>query len=339
MTKQRSDRGGLVRAGQLPLLKELADELEKTPAAPAPVKNERKALTPQILTDGELIRPEDIAYVHSIFLQCFMPVRHNANNRQLWQTDCGNASLAIHAGLLVKPDSPRTFKQCVVPAGPKARIITAYINDYAYRHKTPDIDLGESMRKFMDSAGVPVCGSNGKELQREMENVAAADIYLGVWHPGVSAHQKKAAVSEELSFWIDKNPNQQTLWQPRMKLSHGYYQSLMAGEHLAPIHWPAYMALQHNPRAMDIFALLCYRLRTIHPRKPVTIHADVLHGMFGRDIKQRKHFWPEFLKALAEALAQYRQAENSINVLEDKSAMRLGYAPPLIPHRKIGRIV
>jgi hypothetical protein len=225
-----------------------------------------------------------------------------------------------------------------VPAGPKARIVTAYIGDYAMRHKSPEIDLGESMRKFMDRAGVPVCGSNGKELQRELENVAAADMYLGVFNSGVSAQQTKAAVSAEFSFWIDRNPNQKTLWQPRMTLSSEFYNSLMAGEHLAPIHWPRYMALQHSARAMDVFAFLCYRLRTIPLRRPVLLHADTLHAMFGRDIKQRKHFWPRFTAALKLALEQYPQASSSVAVLDDNSGIRLGYAPPLIPHRKAGRI-
>jgi hypothetical protein len=56
----QSGNDGLKKLGDLPLLRDLASV--------SPV-------------DSELIRPEDISYVHSIFLQCFMPVRHSFNGR------------------------------------------------------------------------------------------------------------------------------------------------------------------------------------------------------------------------------------------------------------------
>ena len=33
----------------------------------------------------EVIRPDDITYTHSLFVQCFMPVRHHKNNAQEWE--------------------------------------------------------------------------------------------------------------------------------------------------------------------------------------------------------------------------------------------------------------
>jgi Plasmid encoded RepA protein len=326
MTKRRSTTDGSIRVGhvELPLLK-------------AREQDQRKLITPEIFTEGELIDPKHIAYVPSIFLQCFLPVRHNEQNRLEWETGNRNAKLIITAGRLINPEKPGEIKRCVVPAGPKARIITAYINDYAYREKTPEIDLGQNLHRAMQKMNVAVCGSNARELHREVENVAAAEILMGLWLPDGSAQQKTAKVSEDVSFWVEKNPNQQTIWQPRMTLSHRYYASIQDSEHIAPVYWPALAALQHNARAMDIFVFLSYRLRSIPLRRPITLSAEVLHAMFGRDIKQRYHFWPRFLNALKQALEQYPQAQNSIAIFEDNSGIKLGYAPPLIPHRKIGR--
>lgn len=327
MEKRDGSRGGLGRAGELPLLKGISDE----PAA-SKLKEPRSARLSDFV-GAEIIRPEDLAYTHSVFVQCFMPVRHNQKNQRRWQTDCGQASLVIRAGELLKPSSPGTFKECVVPAGPKARIIVGYINDYAYRHKTPVIDLGDTMREFMRKANIPIGGKNGKELQRELENFAAAEILLGVWTPDGSAHQEQTKVAQRMSFWIDKNPDQRTLWQPEMTLSGAYHHALMDGEHVAPIHWPANIALQHNTRAMDILNFLTYRLRKpLH--KPVHLHAKVLHAMFGRDVRELRHFWPRFLIALEEALKHYPMAR--VEPLND--ALKLYDSPPLIPYRKIGRI-
>jgi Plasmid encoded RepA protein len=267
-----------------------------------------------------------------------MPLRHNENNRQRWQTKCGSVSLVIRAGELLKPDTQADFKLCDVPAGPKARIITAYINDYAYRHKTPQIELGRNLHQAMQRMKIGVGGKNSKELTREVENIAAAEILMGLWLPDGNAHQKTAKISEDVSFWIEKNPDQQTIWQPTMTLSRRYYASIEESQHIAPIYWPAYVALQHNARAMDIHNFLTYRLRTIRPNRPVTIHADALKSQFGRDIQEQRHFWPHFVKALREALEQYPQAKNSVALLEDNSGVRLGYAQPIIPYKKLGRI-
>lgn len=145
---------GLTKTGNLPLAFDLAEELSTPQAEP-------EVATPEIIAHSEMIRTEDLAYTHSVFVQCFMPVRHNDKNQRRWQTDCGHTSLVIRAGELLKPDSPGEFKECVVPAGPKARIVVAYINDHAYRRRSPVIDLGDSMREFMRSAGIPVGGKKG----------------------------------------------------------------------------------------------------------------------------------------------------------------------------------
>jgi hypothetical protein len=232
----------------------------------------------------------------------------------------------------VDPDNPGTFRECAVPAGPKARLLITYINDYAFRHKTPRIPLGDSLRDAMHKMDVPVGGKNGKELHRELENIAAAEINLGLWAAdGSSAHHHRTSVAEEMSFWMEKDAQQRTLWQPEMLLSAQYFRSLCAGGHIAPLHWEAYIALQHNARAMDIFTFLSYRLRK-PLQQPVLLHASVLHAMFGRDIKLLKHFWPEFLKALREALKWYPSVR--LEILDD--AIKLYSSPPLIPYRKTG---
>jgi len=280
-----------------------------------------------------VIRPEDIGYTHPVFLQCFMPIRHNAANTQRWQTDCGRASLVLRAGELIKPGSQNTFKQCSVPAGPKARIINAYISDYALRHKTPLIPLGDSMRQAMDRMNMPIGGANGKELKRELENFAAAEITLGVWSEDGTAHQEQSKVARRLSFWIDKDQNQRTLWQPEMTLSNDYYQALVDGDRMAPIYWPAMIGLQSNPRAMDLHSFLVYRLRG-RLKNPVLLHSKVLHAMFGKDVRLLKHFWSRFKVALTEAHKWYPNAR--VEVLND--AIKLHDSPALIPYRKLGRI-
>lgn len=95
--KSENKLGGLTRAGSLPFLQKVALELESLPTA-----RELIGTIPEIIAQSEIIRPEDLAYTHSVFVQCFMPVRHNEQNQRRWQTDCGHTSLVIRAGELLK---------------------------------------------------------------------------------------------------------------------------------------------------------------------------------------------------------------------------------------------
>ena len=209
MTKQRSE-GGLVRAGDI---------------------------LPEVLPAGlfdEVIRPEDVGYMHPVFVQCFMPLRHKPDNKDDWQTDCGRASLVIRSGILAHPKKPNTFVKCTVPAGPKARIVNAYINDYILRKRTATVPLGESMREAMEKMNIAIGGANGKELQREIKNFAAAEIILGTWDKDGNTHQEQAKIARKLSFWIEKNPDQKVFWQPEMTVSGDYYNAITEPDRMAP---------------------------------------------------------------------------------------------------------
>lgn len=294
------------------------------------------SLLPEVLPAGlfdEIIRPEDVGYTHPVFVQCFMPTRHSEANKQRWQTDCGRASLVIRAGELVKPGEPNAYKSCVVPAGSKARIVNAYVNDYILKNRTPTVDLGKSLRKTMERMNISIGGANGKELQREIENFAAAEISLGVWDEDGNAHQHRAFVADTMSFWLEKNPDQMTIWQPEMTVSSQYFHSITNDDRMAPFYWPALVDLQHDTRAMDIHSFLVYRLHK-GLKRPVMLHAKTLHAMFGRDTKQLKHFWHRFKKSLLAAHKWYPEAQ--IEVKND--CILLKNSPPLIPHRKVPRI-
>jgi hypothetical protein len=74
----------------------------------------------------------------------------------------------------------------------------------------PDDSLREAMSKMNISTG----GKNGHELKREVKNFAAAEIGIGVWDDTGDVHHHRALVAPHMSFWLEKNPNQRTIWQP-----------------------------------------------------------------------------------------------------------------------------
>jgi hypothetical protein len=249
------------------------------------------------LVGSIFVTRKDLAFTHSIFVQCFLPLRALPKpNNQHWEVTHGRASIAIEAGRLADPRAQGHWEAQEVPAGPKARLLFAYINDFAIRHNTSVIDLGKSLRAFMEKNQVPIGGPNGHELSRQLKNIAAARILLGNWgDAGVSTRQTRIAAG--VDFWIDRKPKQDTFWQPEMQLAPEYFQTL--NRHRVPLYFPALVKLQANPRAMDVFCWLVYRMRSV--TFPVKIHYAALQPVFGGTIRLLKHFKVEFRKALMAA--------------------------------------
>jgi len=244
------------------------------------------------------------------------------SRNQHWEVTHGSASMAIEAGRLADPRRPGHWENQEVPAGPKARLLFAYINDFAIRHNTPTIDLGRSLRAFMEKNRMPIGGPNGRELTKQLKNIAASRILLGVWgERKVSTRQ--ARIVAGIDFWIDRNPHQPTLWQPEMHLAPEYFQALDL--HRVPVYFPALLRLQANPRAMDVFCWLVYRMRSV--TFPVKIPYAALHPVFGASIKLLKHFKVEFHKAVVAAHEFY--PEGRVEFKEDY--FMLYRSPDLIP--------
>jgi hypothetical protein len=274
-------------------------------------------------TGGTVVARQDLAFTHSIFVQCFLPMRSLPTpNNHHWEITHGSASIAIEAGCLADPHNQGHWEAQEVPAGPKARLLFAYINDFAIRHNTPVIDLGKSLRTFMERNRVPVGGPNARELTKQLKNIAAAHIFLGIWgDTKVSTRQTRVAAG--IDFWIDRNPKQNALWQPEMQLAPEYFEALRA--HRVPIYFPALVKLQANPRAMDVFCWLVYRMRSV--TFPVKITYAALHPVFGGQIKLLKHFKVEFRRAVMAAHQFYPEAR--VEFREDY--LMLHRSPALIP--------
>ena len=130
----------------------------------------------------------------------------------------------------------------------------------------------------MERLGISIGGKNGKELQREVENFAAAEIsHLGVWDKNGNARLERSgslSLGVDVILWIERRtPDQGTLWQPEMTVSSQYYKAITASRRSG---WRPFSlgcarsASSYNTRAMDIHSFLVYRLRNGVPR-PVVI--------------------------------------------------------------------
>jgi hypothetical protein len=184
--------------------------------------------------------------------------------------------------------------------------------------------MGESLRDFMDYQSIAIGGKNGKEITRQIHNLAAARIVLGVWTHD-RARQVNAQIADSIDFWLERDRRQRTLWQPMMRVSERYAEAIR--EHCVPHDIRALVGLYENTRAMDIYTWLAYRLPRVKERAEVFIRFDDLKPIFGTGIGDSYKFRQAFKTALKEALRWYPVGRVGV----DKEGVRLFHSPSPVP--------
>ena len=241
----------------------------------------------------EAFTGQDHGFTHAILMQCFFPQRPIDARR--YETSHGNASLVVHAGELANPNTRHEWIECQVPSGAKPRLILPYIIGQTIRTERPEIDLGTSLRKFMASVNIPVAGTNAKRLTEQIENIAAAQIVIGEWHDD-AVHTRGGRFAKQLSFWLERNPDQRTMWTPEMTLSDEFFNTIQ--DHRVPIDTTHLAQLARSPRRMDLYAWLSYRTPRIPQRRRDAISLRALHAIFAPEIAR----YPDFAARLRRDL-------------------------------------
>ena len=270
---------------------------------------------------------DDITYTHAVFAQCFLPLRRLPAANKRYEVRHGKAALLITAGDLLNPETQQ-FVQMDVPSGSAARIALAHINNHIIRSRSLDealtVPMGDSLRDFMDYQGLAIGGKNGKEITRQIHNLAAARIILGVW-TAEHARQVNTQIADAIDFWLERDRRQRTLWQPVMRVSDRYAEAIRA--HCVPHDMRALVGLYENTRAMDIYTWLAYRLPRVKEKTEVVVRFDDLKHVFGTGVKDGYKFRQAFKLALAEAMRWYPVGRVGI----EKEGIRLSHSPSPVP--------
>ena len=278
----------------------------------------------------EILTNEDIAYVPAIMTQVFFPQKPLPETENTFETQHGKASVLIQSGILVDPkeEDRIVYEKQQVPSGSKARIILPYIVSTAIRNQQQEVDMGHSLRKFMESVGMPISGQNAKEITAQVKNIAAAWIYFSYWGEK-RISMRKEFIASTVDFWIDKDERQTTLWNPTMELGDNFYNLIQVTN--MPFNMHHVVRLQRSPRRMDLYLFLCHRTPRIPLGKPAHIPLGALQRIFAPDIESPRHFkarLKEDLKAILKVYPRFR-----IEIKGDM--MTLWKSPSPIPQKTI----
>ena len=278
----------------------------------------------------------DIGYHHGIMMQCFLPQKCLPKQQTEYETSHGRSTLIVRSGRLAHPDEENRMVRCTVPFGAKARIIMPFIIGYAVIRNTPVIDLGRSLRRFMESINVPIGGRNGKAVTEQVNNIAAADFMLGEWNEE-KVSTKYRRVASEISFWLERRPDQLTFWNPEMILSPEFFEAIQTRR--VPVDMEHLVKLATSPRRMDLYCWLSYRLPTVREGKGVPILLKFLQPIFAPDMdpaKSTNH--RSFKKRFKEDLQALYEVYDGFNVELQGDMLWLYKSPSPVPH-KVARLL
>ena len=285
---------------------------------------------PQLLVRAgdvdDALATQDIGFSHAVMMQCFLPQRPISARE--YDTRHGRAALSVEAGRLGNRNVIGEFIYCDVPSGAKPRLILPYIIGEALRTNSPEIDLGQSLRAFMTKIGVPIAGTNGKALTAQIQNIAAAEIIIAVWAHD-QMHTEGGRFARKLSFWLERDSNQQSFWTPSMTLSAEFHDAIQ--EHRVPIDVGHLAKLARSPRRMDLYTWLSYRTPRIRPGRRVSISLGALQTIFAPDISHARNFMVRLradLEAIAKVYPHFR-----VEITGDR--LWLERSPPPVPYSRV----
>lgn len=211
--------------------------------------------------------------------------------------------------LWVEPGRMQTRGRVVtygVPYGARARMILLYLQTQAVRTGSREVELGRSMRGWMERMGLAVGGETARGLREQAARISACTLRF-FWEDDVrEGWARGGIVSSGLRLKVPES--QGALWEERVVLDETFWAALR--EHPVPLLETAIRQLRDRSMSLDIYVWLAWRLHTLAQATPISWLG--LHAQFGAGFKAVKHFRPAFAEALAAALAAYPQARCEI---------------------------
>lgn len=317
-----------------------------TPAAPIADPASRRWHDPVMprprRTNSDLIKAaneirakqQNIGFMAGLFVQVCLPYR-DPGDVPVWTRRNGNLTLRVQPGWTFDEhgrDVPIGY-----PSGVMPRLLINWMSTEAVRTKSPDLELGDSMRSFMAKLNLkPTGGKNGSisRLRTQMERLFRARLSL---HQDTADSQLGADLSIA-SFWnlqwpsrsTKDHPDQQSLLPSVVRLSPDFFQAVVDSP--VPVDMDALIALRGSAFRLDLYVWLTYRMSYLS--QPTIVTWKQISEQFGYRVKWEnrmsvRQFKSDVLKHLDKVLIVYNEAR----VEAVDAGLKLRPSPPHVPLR------
>ena len=239
-------------------------------------------------------------------------------DEQTWEKKGHRVTLWVEPGRMKARGKVLTYG---VPYGARARMILLYLQTQAVRTGSREVELGRSMRDWMERMGLSVGGETARSLREQAGRISACSLkffWEGDAQEGWSAGR---IVNSGLRFHVPENA-QGSLWEERVVLDETFWKALR--DHPVPLQEAAIRELRDRSMSLDIYVWLAWRLHTLTKATPVSWPA--IHAQFGTGFRELRHFRPRFVEALGASLAAYPEGRVD---LSDNGVVLHSSRPPV----------
>jgi Plasmid encoded RepA protein len=241
---------------------------------------------------------QQIGISYSGFCLTSLPHKKLADDK-IWQRRGHRVTLLVEPGTMRSGD---TVVKYGVPFGSRARMILLYLQTQAIRTGSREIELGKSMRSWMERMGIAVGGETSRALKEQASRISACTLKFFWDGEDAESWARGAIVSAGLRFKDSKHHHHENqLWDDRVVLDETFWRALR--DHPVPLQEKAIRELAHRSLALDVYIWLAWRCHEL--KGPVDISWPALNAQFNTTGRPLKHFKPLFADAIRAATAAY----------------------------------
>jgi hypothetical protein len=260
-----------------------------------------------------------IGVTHAGFAMAALP--HKRTPETVWKKDAGTVRLLVESGLDAEGVS------IGIPYGSIARMILLYLQTQAVRTRSREVELGASMNAWLKAMDIPVGGKTYQMVREQSRRLSRCRLTFFRRTEKAEMVTNGAFVRDAI-LPLDSTAAQLPLWQERVRLDEGFYQSLI--DHPLPLREEAVRRISNRSMAIDLYVWLAYRLHVLSA--PVLISWAALKGQFGQSYHVARKFRRDATANLTLALAVYPEAHV---VIDDRDGLILYPSAPPVPERKM----
>ena len=261
-----------------------------------------------------------VGFMYSGFAQAALPHKKLADDA-VWQIQTERVMLLVEPGRrAVRDGSPVAIG---VPYGSKARLIMLYLMGRALETGSREVELGTSLRDWLQRMGIPQGGKSIRDVKEQAERISRCRLSFQIQQGGRTGLVNQNIVDSALFLDAD-DPAQGKLFLEKAFLSESFFEQLK--RHPVPLEESAIRAINGHSMALDLYCWLAYRLHVLPGARAVSWSA--LKSQFGTGFTRMDHFRPTFKDNLGLALAVYPAA--SVEVTERGLTLQPS-RPPVAP--------
>jgi hypothetical protein len=202
-----------------------------------------------------------------------------------------------------------------LPYGSLPRLLLAWMTTEAVRTKSPSLDLGNTLAKFLSTLQLSRQGGKRGDITRIREQMLRlfttnVSCIFRDDNQGICSGDQ-FNIARSFNLWWDPVKTQEDKLLPNscVTLARDFFDELISCP--IPIDFGAFQALRRSPLQLDIYTWLTYRFSFL--KRETIISWPLLKMQFGADYADNdqgtRDFRGKFLKALKAVLFVYQKAK------------------------------